>query len=58
MKNEELSVAIVEKLFNGAHHGAEALVEIELFHFLILMFLYFPLILDHQNRKHNRFELN
>jgi hypothetical protein len=21
MKNEELSVAIVEKLFNGAHHG-------------------------------------
>jgi hypothetical protein len=29
------------KLFNRAHHGAEALVEIQFFDFLILMYLYF-----------------
>jgi hypothetical protein len=29
------------KLFNTAHHGAEALVEIQFFDFLILMYLYF-----------------
>jgi hypothetical protein len=27
-QNDELSAAIAEKLFNGAHRGAEALVEV------------------------------
>jgi hypothetical protein len=31
-ENEELSATLAEKLFNEAHHGAEALVEI---HFLL-----------------------
>jgi hypothetical protein len=46
------------KLFNGAHRGAGAHVEIQFFDFLILFFLYFSLILYHQNRKHTKFELN
>jgi hypothetical protein len=29
------------KLFNGAHRGAEALVEIQVFDFFILFFYYF-----------------
>jgi hypothetical protein len=32
------------KLFNGAHRGAEALVEIQVFEFFILFFYYFCLI--------------
>jgi hypothetical protein len=36
-----------KKLFNGAHRGAEALVEIQFFDFFILIFLYFSLILYH-----------
>jgi hypothetical protein len=45
-KNEELSTALAKKLFNGAHRGAEALVEIQFFDFLFY-FLYFSLILYH-----------
>jgi hypothetical protein len=33
-KNEELSTTLAEKLFNGAHRGAEALVEIQFLNFL------------------------
>jgi hypothetical protein len=40
-ENEELSAALVERLFNGAHHGAEALVEIQFFDFFILFFVFF-----------------
>jgi hypothetical protein len=32
-ENEELSATLAEKLFNEAHHGAEALVEIHFFTF-------------------------
>jgi hypothetical protein len=46
-KNEELSAALVEKLFNRAHCGAKSLVEIQFFDFLILIVLYFSLILYH-----------
>jgi hypothetical protein len=46
-QNEELSAALAEKLFNGAHRGAEAIGEIQFFDFLILIFLYFSLILNH-----------
>jgi hypothetical protein len=33
-QNEELSIALAEKLFNRAHRGIEALVEIYFFTFL------------------------
>jgi hypothetical protein len=46
-ENEELSTTLAKKLFNGAHRGAEALVEILFFDFLILFFLHFYLILYH-----------
>jgi hypothetical protein len=46
-QNEELSGALVEKLLNGAHRGAMALVQIKIFDFLILIFLYFSHILYH-----------
>jgi LDH2 family malate/lactate/ureidoglycolate dehydrogenase len=46
-QNEELSAALAEKLFNGAHRGAEAIGEIQFFDFFILIFLYFSLILNH-----------
>jgi hypothetical protein len=45
-ENEELSVALAEKLFNGAHRGADALVEIQFFYFLIPFFV-FSLIFYH-----------
>jgi hypothetical protein len=45
------------KLFNRAHRGAEALVEIQIFDFFI-HFLYFFLILYHSNRNQTKFELN
>jgi hypothetical protein len=40
-KNEELSATLEEKLFNRALRGAEALVEIQPFDFLILFFIFF-----------------
>jgi hypothetical protein len=40
-QKEGLSVALAEKLFNGAHRGAEALVEIQFFDFLIIFFCIF-----------------
>jgi hypothetical protein len=40
-KNEELNAALAEKLFNGAHRGAEPLVEIQFFNFFILIFCIF-----------------
>jgi hypothetical protein len=39
-KNEKLSAALVEKLFNGAHCGVEELIEIQFFGFFILIFLF------------------
>jgi hypothetical protein len=45
------------KLFNRAHCGAEALVEIQNFDFFI-HFLYFYLILYHSNSNQTKFELN
>jgi hypothetical protein len=43
MQKEELNVTLAENLFNRAHRGISALVEIQFFDFLI--FLYFYLIL-------------
>jgi hypothetical protein len=43
---KELSAALTEKLFNGAHRGAGALVQIQLFYFLFY-FWYFYMILHH-----------
>jgi hypothetical protein len=40
-QNEELLAALAEKLFNGAHRGAEALVEIQFFEVFILFFVFF-----------------
>jgi hypothetical protein len=40
-QKEELDAALEEKLFNGAHCGVEALVEIQFFYFLILFFCIF-----------------
>jgi hypothetical protein len=40
-KNEELSAALAKKLFSRVHRGAEALVEIQFFDFLILIFCIF-----------------
>jgi hypothetical protein len=40
-QKEELDAALEEKLFNGAHNGVEALVEIQFFDFLILFFVFF-----------------
>jgi hypothetical protein len=39
-ENKELSTTLVEKLFNGAHRRAKALVEIYFFDFLILIFFF------------------
>jgi hypothetical protein len=41
----KLSATLATKLFNGAHRGADALVEIQFFDFFILLVLYFSLIL-------------
>jgi hypothetical protein len=40
-ENKELSAALAEKLLNEAHRGTEALVEIQFFDFLILIFCIF-----------------
>jgi hypothetical protein len=40
-KNEELSAALVEKLFNGAQCGVEELIEIQFFGFFYSNFLIF-----------------
>jgi hypothetical protein len=46
-KNKELSAALAEKVFNGAHCGAKALVEIQFLDFFDSILLYFSLILYH-----------
>jgi hypothetical protein len=46
-QKQKLRAALVAKLFNGAHRGDDALVEIQIFDFFILIFLYFSLILYH-----------
>jgi hypothetical protein len=40
-KNEKLSAALVEKLFNGAHCGVEELIEIQFFWLFYSNFLIF-----------------
>jgi hypothetical protein len=40
-QKEELSAALAEKLFSRAHRGAETLVDIQFFDFLILCFCIF-----------------
>jgi hypothetical protein len=39
-RQKEISAALAEKLFNGAHGGADALVEIQIFDFLILFCIF------------------
>jgi hypothetical protein len=41
MQKEKLSATLAAKLFNGAHSGVEALVEIQNFNFFILIFCIF-----------------
>jgi hypothetical protein len=39
-RQKELNTTLAEKLFNRAHHGNEALIEIHFFDFLILFFVF------------------